>query len=322
MTTATSNQLAHDPDDPEDPRARWPPHPRRAATGLREVFGGGLWSKTWTWIGVAFLGVVAAAAVWILLLGPASRGWPGPGEFAILTSLALIEGLMIRQLVTARRWRRQAEAVERFGLEQGHLACCPHCGGHPFGTTPCCSRFPRGWSWRELHAFWHELASNAGRDQARLLNAWSRPRGEHLASLRHPRGGWRASAWHRWGLARLGIGLIATGAAGFLLWPITMRSPVMGLVFLGLMLLPAIFSVARSIRVLRATRPTQAASEPQCRTCGYRLHTPWPTRCSECGASLDAWNAVSFVPDFEGEGGDAGGNAVALERRRREAEGS
>ena len=63
-----------------------------------------------------------------------------------------------------------------------------------------------------------------------------------------------------------------------------------------------VLAIASAIPPILRFRARAIPSIPRCRGCGFKLHPPCPMICPECGNGLGAWNTVSFVPDWPGDG--------------------
>ena len=64
----------------------------------------------------------------------------------------------------------------------------------------------------------------------------------------------------------------------------------------------AVAHLPASTRAIRLGTGDVITVDVLCRSCGYELRPPWSGRCPECGSGLDAWNTVSFVRDWRGDG--------------------
>ena len=133
--------------------------------------------------------------------------------------------------------------------------------------------------------------------------AWRRPRGALGASAAFPEGG----RSERTGLARVTITSILARVFFAILvvsllgmaWPPT--EAIHALTFsldLGIAVYLAMGIVPRWRLLPSVTTP----ATPRCAGCGYALRESMGHTCPECGSSLEAWNAVSFVPDWPGDG--------------------
>jgi hypothetical protein len=283
----------------DDPHVRWAPLPARAVGGFLAASGA---DRT----GMVSRGLLALTLLIPIVVGVAMMT-SGTAADPLVPSILIVifgglEATVIADLSRVLARRRSAARIADLAKEHGHMAWCPQCGGDPFDGTPCCRGFPRGWTWRELHACWPELACvPLGRGSESKL-ALARPRGPVQSSWRHPRGGWRMTTGRRWGLGvRVVLTMVAVGIFGSRLISVMIAGWNVMIVLMGLLTLTLIPPTIRLWRDWKRIPLDSLPSEPCCRSCGYQLHPPFSNRCTECGGSLDAWNAVSFIPAYEGD---------------------
>lgn len=214
-----------------------------------------------------------------------------------------------------RRWTRDPEASFGDG--------CPHCGQPSRDDVPCCSRMPMGWSADDRIAYWHEVETAGTRlpDARRVVDptspatrlntagdrrraAWGRPRGPSGSSPAAPAGGRSQRIQAAW---------ILLGELNWRLVVLLIFGAPLGLLFgrgfagltgsdLPVKVVIVVLAIASAIPPILRFRARAIPSIPRCRGCGFKLHPPCPMICPECGNGLGAWNTVSFVPDWPGDG--------------------
>lgn len=248
------------------------------------------------------------------LLAPLTPFGFRPLVGGFLVSLAVAAVVAPVLWISHRRRRRRAwhgDASVRFG------DACPSCGRGPEADRPCCPRMPADWCDADRLAFWHEVetaTTHLGEtrrspnpwsvnttfltDAERRRRAWYRPRGPHGSSPAVPRGGvghWTLAGWRLFG-SMFWAAVLAWYLARASLGP-TSALDLEG--FIGLAL-PAIL-IWGVIPHIRECLTRSAPPVPRCRSCGFEIHGSPGTRCPECGSGLNAWNSVSFVPDWPGD---------------------
>ena len=84
-----------------------------------------------------------------------------------------------------------------------------------------------------------------------------------------------------------------------MVWPPT---EVIHAVAFSIDLWMAVFLAMGIVPRWRLLRSVTTPAAPNCAGCGYTLGEPIGDMCPECGSALEAWNAVSFVPAWTGDG--------------------
>ncbi|MEC8319966.1 MAG: zinc ribbon domain-containing protein [Planctomycetota bacterium] len=294
-----------------DARVRWAPDPSWAATAMsKRRFGGIPGLVVRIVLVMFFIGMSALPIVALFVDDGVERPWEA---LLIVGFLLLFAGLVSWELGQQIRAIRLSVRIRDAGRERGMRTVCPRCAGDPFiAGHPCCRRFPRGWTSEALSDFWHAIAMARRQAGAAIKREYLHRRGPFRTSIAFPGGGWigRLATWTRLGGAMFWPLFAATilGFGGTLVAFVAMMlgTPIGGpwiwWIGPGALLIGAVLAGRVFLRYRRETSQADELTGPRCRACGYELHPPWSLVCPECGSRLDAWNTVSFAPDFDGEG--------------------
>lgn len=293
-TSSSRNQGADDPDSEdmvllEAISERWPVDAKKALKALRSRV-----------VPEHVANIFGAMLIFVLsfLLMFVVRG--STTGFPMLVLSGFSGMLAFAAVMMALRYHHRRIDLKEIGprFHAGEFATtCPGCGRHPFADgEACCPRFPTRWSTLDLYAFWHELAAARDDGADARKQAWNRCRGPAGASAEYPRlgaGSLMRSMFRHESTAKFIVLLSAVIFVGWMILQGIFNQLTSSLILLGVLL----YGLAKASLGLRRKPPIGIETQPGCRTCGYRLHPPFPERCTECGQELRAWNSITFDPD-------------------------